>query len=958
MTPRRLLLLLALAAAPAAFGQIVITSTSPLPQGYAKIPYTYTFTSVENFASDLITWSVPPGPDTNLPAGFSLSANGTLFGTTTQYGTFSFPVTAQGNGFTTTQTFTLVLLEPTITITTPSSLGNAFVGQFYSLNFGSASNPAGLLWSTASGAVLPPGLTLSPIGVLSGTPTTVGTYSFVLNAQIPSTTITTNQYFSMTVYSGQATIQTTSLPLITLGKPYLATLAGTPSGLTWTLTGMLPPGITFNSATGVFAGSTVEPVATQGIFPIQVQATLPNYLSATRNYTLYVTNGPLTASPTSLPPAVEGSPYTATVVGSGGLPPYQWSIAPTSTLGLTIGGLSGIISGTPLTSGNLLLPVILSDATGTVDEVYLNLFVANPLSVVTTSLPNGSVGSLYSQTLAGGGGQPPYTWVLASGSLPLGLALASSGVISGTPTASGTFHFTVQVTDAANRTATASLTLSTGVAALTITTSALPNGQLTFPYSQTLAASGGVAPYTWTLISGTLPPGLKLNSNGTITGTPNGTLGISTFAVQATDSSPSPAMTAQKAFTINIALILTITSVGPLPGGTVGVPYSQTLAGSGGTPPYVWSISSGALPPGLQLNPATGVISGTPTATGPNLFTVTLTDSAGLTAGPQQLDIIITTLSITSSNALSAAYNTVFSQTLTATGGTPPYTWSISSGALPTGLQLSSGGVISGTPAASGTFSATLKVTDSAQLTATQAITIAVALPSTPQVTIGTIPGSAAKQAPVSLSLGSSFPVALTGTLSVSFQSSVGGSPTEVQFVTSSGGSSTANFSIAAGATTAVFSGSPVLATGTLAGTITLTATLTAAGGTTITPTPTPATETITIAPSAPVIESVSFSNAGGGLTVTVTGYSTTREMVSGQFTFAPVTGSTLSQSAIPVQLASAFSTWYQSSASNQYGGQFMLTEPFTVSGTAADVSSVSVTLTNTQGVSASVAPQ
>ena len=91
---------------------------------------------------------------------------------------------------------------------------------------------------------------------------------------------------------------------------------------------------------------------------------------------------------------------------------------------------------------------------------------------------------------------------------------------------------------------------------------------------------------------------------------------------------------------------------------------------------------------------------------------------------------------------------------------------------------------------------------------------------------------------------------------------------------------------------------------------------------------------------------------------MTVIGYSTTREMVSGQFTFAPATGSTLSQSSVTVQLSSAFSTWYQSSASNQFGGQFMLTMPFSVSGTSTDITSVSVTLTNTKGTSAAVSPQ
>ena len=106
------------------------------------------------------------------------------------------------------------------------------------------------------------------------------------------------------------------------------------------------------------------------------------------------------------------------------------------------------------------------------------------------------------------------------------------------------------------------------------------------------------------------------------------------------------------------------------------------------------------------------------------------------------------------------------------------------------------------------------------------------------------------------------------------------------------------------------------------------------------------------------MIQSVTFANTSGSLAVTVTGYSTTRDMVSGVFTFAPATGSTLSQSAITVQLGSAFSTWYQSSASNQFGGQFLLTVPFSVSGDAADVASVSVTLTNSQGASAVGTPQ
>jgi hypothetical protein len=953
MTARRALLpLICIAFGSVAWGQIAITSMSPLPQGFSTLPYTYTFMAASSQPQSSIVWSVPTASLPNLPTGFSLSANGTFSGTSAQYGTFSFQVTATAAPFSDTRTFSLTLVNPEITISTPPNLGTAFVGQAYSLLFAGTSNVGALTWTlTSAGSQLPPGLTLTPAGLLSGTPTTPGVYSFVLNVQISGTIISSTPIFTLTVSSGQTTIQTTSLPFAVSGQPYSATMLGGPAGIAWTLNGPLPPGITFNQTTGVFSGSTVF----TGIYPLQFQATYPNYLSATRALTLYVVSGPLTVQP-NLPPAVQGSPYQATASASGGLPPYQWSFVNTSNIGLSITS-TGAITGTPQTSGNFQLPVILSDATGESMTQNLILFVANGLSVATTSLPNGTVGTPYSQSLLPTGGQSPFTWIVVpgSGSLPPGLTLSSSGVISGTPASNGSFHFTVQVTDAGGRTATGALTISMGVAPLVITTSSLAAGQLTVAYSQALSASGGVSPYTWALASGVLPNGLALN-NGIISGTPLGPLGTTTFTLQVTDSSPPPALTAQKAFTVNIALTLTITSL-TLPGGIVGTPYSQTLAGSGGTSPYTWSVTSGTLPAGLQLNASNGVISGTPTATGPNLFTVTMTDAAGLST-QQQLNItIVAPLANTTATALSATSGVAFSQTLTATGGTAPYTWSIASGTLPAGLQLSNG-VISGTPTAAGTSSVTLQVTDSQQNKATAVISITVSLPAPPPLTIGTIPGTPATQPSVTVTLSSPYAAALAGTLSVSFQSAVGGNPTEVTFFTSAGSFTSLPFNIAAGATTAVFPNKPVLATGTVAGTITLIATLTTAAGAPITPNPSPASETITIAPSAPVIQSVAFSNTAGSLSVVVTGYSTTREMVSGQFTFAPVTGSKLSQSAITVQLAAPFSTWYQSSAANPWGGQFMLTVPFSVAGDAADVSSVSVTLTNTKGTSPAVSPQ
>src|ERR1700733_13573590 len=134
MNPRRILLpLLWMTAASAAFGQIAITSTSPLPQGFSTLPYTYTFTAASSQPQSSIVWSVPTASLPNLPTGYSLSANGTFTGTTNQYGTFSFQVTATAGLFSETETFSLTLLNPEISFTTPRNLGNAFVGQPFSL---------------------------------------------------------------------------------------------------------------------------------------------------------------------------------------------------------------------------------------------------------------------------------------------------------------------------------------------------------------------------------------------------------------------------------------------------------------------------------------------------------------------------------------------------------------------------------------------------------------------------------------------------------------------------------------------------------------------------------------------------------------------------------------------------------------------------------------------------------
>lgn len=246
-----------------------------------------------------------------------------------------------------------------------------------------------------------------------------------------------------------------------------------------------------------------------------------------------------------------GEPATFSVAATGAGPlTYQWQKGGTAIAGATSSTYT--ISATSSADHGSQFRAVVSNPAGSVTSSAATLTVtvnAPALQITTGTLPGGQTQVVYSATLAASGGTTPYTWSLASGTLPSGLALSSSGQVSGTPTAVGVSSFTVSVTDAASHSATKAMSITIAPASLAVQTTSLQNGTQSVAYSATLAASGGTPPYTWSVFSGSLPSGLSLSSSGTVSGTPTAA-GLFTFIVEVRDSA---ARTASATLSLNIA---------------------------------------------------------------------------------------------------------------------------------------------------------------------------------------------------------------------------------------------------------------------------------------------------------------------------------------------------------------------------------------------------------------------
>jgi len=641
-------------------------------------------------------------------------------------------------------TVTIVNDDQPVTVA-PVSLPSPAVGVAYSRAVTATGGSGSYTFAVTAGA-LPPGLFLSPTGALSGTPTAGGSYTFTITATDTSAApgpYTGSQAYTMTL--GVPTLQLPGgpLPSATRSEAYTATVdpaSGGTAPYTYAVTaGTLPQGLSMDGA-GAITGT---PVAL-GTFTFTVTATDssggsgPYSISSPRSITVadslpvagnvsatFAYGAP--AAPVTL--ALSGGAATSVEVGS----------APSHGTATVTGATTISYQPTAGFAGSDSFTYLARNGSGASAPATVSVTVGMPsITVSTAGTLSAVAGSTYSQTFSWAGGTAPYTGYQVT-HLPAGVAIVSSTAdsvtISGSPTQAGSFTLEVTATDSSTGagpfTSGQTFTLAVASPTLVVTPPTLASATAGTAYQQVVTTAGGVAPYSYAL-SGALPSGVVFDGGtGVLSGTPT-QAGSFALTITATDSTGGTAGSVVQNYTLEVARpALSLTPVaGALPATTAGSAYQVDFSAGNGVAPYTFASSAGSLPAGLVLDAASGRLAGTPTAAGTYSFSVTATDSTTGTAGTltqaYTLTVAAPVLTLTPETLPAGLFANGYQQQLSTTGGTAPYRYAVTGGALPGGLSLASSGALTGTPTASGGFAFTITSTDALGFTGTRDYTLQV----------------------------------------------------------------------------------------------------------------------------------------------------------------------------------------------------------------------------------------